>query len=256
MPIDFPTSPSPDQVYSYGGRSWRWNGISWTSITTSSTNVVYSVNGQTGSAYAYGYFHGFTSNADLFTFPDGNTGNVSNNQPIYYVGSAFGTISNTRAARPERIYFNPFHLPKAVEMQNIRFSVNTSVTGDYILAIYDVNEYGFPKNRLYSSGTQAVPAANANVTISPSGLTVGAGSYWFAMVFSSSPDVRCWNSNLNGNGVPLGSKAFGSGYYNQSIASEGSGFTMPENTSGLTLRFNDYFQSTNCTTPFVEFRIR
>lgn len=29
MPIDFPTSPTLNQIYSYNNRSWIWNGSSW-----------------------------------------------------------------------------------------------------------------------------------------------------------------------------------------------------------------------------------
>jgi hypothetical protein len=29
MPIDFPNSPTVNDVYSAGGRSWTWNGTSW-----------------------------------------------------------------------------------------------------------------------------------------------------------------------------------------------------------------------------------
>jgi len=29
MPIDFPGSPSVNDVHSDGGRSWTWNGTSW-----------------------------------------------------------------------------------------------------------------------------------------------------------------------------------------------------------------------------------
>lgn len=31
--IDFPTSPALDDVYTYGGRSWKWNGYGWIAIT-------------------------------------------------------------------------------------------------------------------------------------------------------------------------------------------------------------------------------
>lgn len=32
MPIDFPTSPTLNQVYTYSGRSWKWNGEGWEAL--------------------------------------------------------------------------------------------------------------------------------------------------------------------------------------------------------------------------------
>jgi len=29
MPLDFPISPSPNQVYTSGSVSWKWNGQAW-----------------------------------------------------------------------------------------------------------------------------------------------------------------------------------------------------------------------------------
>jgi hypothetical protein len=29
MAIDFPDSPTSNQIYTSGGRSWIWNGSSW-----------------------------------------------------------------------------------------------------------------------------------------------------------------------------------------------------------------------------------
>lgn len=29
MPLDFPTSPTPNQVYTSGSVSWKWNGYAW-----------------------------------------------------------------------------------------------------------------------------------------------------------------------------------------------------------------------------------
>jgi hypothetical protein len=37
MPLDFPTSPSLNQVYSFGGKSWKWNGEAWESYTFSTS---------------------------------------------------------------------------------------------------------------------------------------------------------------------------------------------------------------------------
>ena len=33
MPIDFPNSPSVNDVYTVDGRSWRWTGSVWESVT-------------------------------------------------------------------------------------------------------------------------------------------------------------------------------------------------------------------------------
>lgn len=34
MPADFPAGPSVDDVYSYGGSSWKWNGTYWALVVT------------------------------------------------------------------------------------------------------------------------------------------------------------------------------------------------------------------------------
>lgn len=37
MPIDFPTSPTTNQIYSYNNKSWVWNGSAWLSAQPSSS---------------------------------------------------------------------------------------------------------------------------------------------------------------------------------------------------------------------------
>lgn len=32
MSVNFPDSPSLNQIYTYQNRSWRWNGQAWTAI--------------------------------------------------------------------------------------------------------------------------------------------------------------------------------------------------------------------------------
>jgi len=34
MAIDFPNSPTTNQVFNSGGKSWRWDGSSWLLITS------------------------------------------------------------------------------------------------------------------------------------------------------------------------------------------------------------------------------
>ena len=55
-PIDFPSSPSNDQTYTYNGRTWTYNGEGWLATSTSSVTIdttaadVFSVSGITITA--------------------------------------------------------------------------------------------------------------------------------------------------------------------------------------------------------------
>jgi hypothetical protein len=48
MPLDFPTSPSLNEIYTFGGRSWIWNGTAWDVYSTASGDGVTELNGLTG----------------------------------------------------------------------------------------------------------------------------------------------------------------------------------------------------------------
>ena len=48
MALDFPTSPTLNEIYTFGGRSWQWNGTAWDVYSTVSGNVVTKLNGLTG----------------------------------------------------------------------------------------------------------------------------------------------------------------------------------------------------------------
>ena len=34
MAINYPSSPQVNDTYSYGGRTWKYNGVAWDAITT------------------------------------------------------------------------------------------------------------------------------------------------------------------------------------------------------------------------------
>lgn len=38
--LDFPDVPEINQVYSVGGRRWRWNGVTWQAVTGDAVEVV------------------------------------------------------------------------------------------------------------------------------------------------------------------------------------------------------------------------
>lgn len=55
MAIDFPTSPTVGQIYTYGARSWQWTGSGWQAVSAAygptgpSGEVLLGTNSQTGS---------------------------------------------------------------------------------------------------------------------------------------------------------------------------------------------------------------
>lgn len=36
MSVSFPPNPSPGDTYTYGGKTWRWSGVSWVAVTVPS----------------------------------------------------------------------------------------------------------------------------------------------------------------------------------------------------------------------------
>jgi hypothetical protein len=54
MALDFPNDPTLNQTYTSGGRSWKWNGISWQldGIATSTVTGVPAGSGQAGQVLA------------------------------------------------------------------------------------------------------------------------------------------------------------------------------------------------------------
>ena len=69
MPLDFPPSPSLNEIYTFGGRSWQWNGTAWDVYST--TPVVNTLNGLTGTV-------GLTNGSGIGLSVSGNTLTVSN----------------------------------------------------------------------------------------------------------------------------------------------------------------------------------
>lgn len=49
--INFPSSPVVDQVYTFGSRSWKWNGLGWLATSTDQQAGVLTPSLQTGTAY-------------------------------------------------------------------------------------------------------------------------------------------------------------------------------------------------------------
>lgn len=72
MALDFPTSPALNEIYSYGGRSWQWNGTAWDVYSTVSGNIVTTFNGLTGAVTGV-----TTGNSNTFGPLQSFTGGIS-----------------------------------------------------------------------------------------------------------------------------------------------------------------------------------
>ncbi len=82
MPLDFPTSPALNQVYSIGGKSWKWNGDAWETYNDNlGVDFVETVNGVTGDV-------GVVGGTDISVSTAGKT------LTINYTGSGGGGGTN------------------------------------------------------------------------------------------------------------------------------------------------------------------
>ncbi len=55
MAIDFPNSPSLNDIYSFNGRTWQWDGVGWTLINVPRIVGIVTVTGisaETAIAYS------------------------------------------------------------------------------------------------------------------------------------------------------------------------------------------------------------
>jgi len=101
MALDFPTSPALNEIYSYEGRSWQWNGYAWDvySSGTSGNTGATGPQGNTGATGATGNngTNGTNGNTGATggTGPQGNTGNTGGTGPQ---GNTGATGANASAA--------------------------------------------------------------------------------------------------------------------------------------------------------------
>ena len=150
MPLDFPTSPTPGQIYTFGGRSWQWNGTAW-DVYATAANAVTLLNGFTGSINILGStFIGVSGSSNSITIsytgtgamgPQGPTGPTGNQGPQGIQGP-IGPTGFTGPTGPQGI---------------------TGPVGSYVITLNGL------------SGNVGL-AQGSNITITPSGNTLTIAS--------------------------------------------------------------------------------
>ena len=93
MALDFPTSPALNEIYTYGGRSWQWNGTAWDVYSTVSGNVVTKLNGLTGGVT-------LAAGSNITLTPVGNTITIASSGGG---ATSSGPTGNTGATGPQGI---------------------------------------------------------------------------------------------------------------------------------------------------------
>lgn len=105
MPLDFPNSPSLNQEYTYGSRTWKWNGASWELITSGVLGPVGAsgatgLTGASGIAGATGTFGASgvqgasgARGATGSTGPTGLTGATGSTGPIGLTGATGASVT-------------------------------------------------------------------------------------------------------------------------------------------------------------------
>jgi hypothetical protein len=176
MAIDFPDSPTSNQIYTSGGRSWIWNGSSWVAYTTTITADLIA-NGTITSAMIA---NGTIVAADIADYTVSNTKLV--NASITNAQIASSTITNANL-------------------------INTTVTvGSTAISLGGSNTT--------IAGLTSITSANANVStalttkgvIEPFSVSATAATGTINIDFLSNPGVYYttnasanWTLNVRGN---------------------------------------------------------
>jgi len=116
MAINFPISPSPNQIYSYNGLSWQWNGSYWQSFPPSSgaTGVVRTITASTGLSAN-------TNTGDVTLIVTGSTGGGT-----FTGGTVTGATSFTGGLSANTISATTYqNLPTDVRVTGSTYSNNT-----------------------------------------------------------------------------------------------------------------------------------
>jgi hypothetical protein len=88
MAISFPASPTLNQVYTYGNRSWKWTGTAWVSQSVSTAPT-----GPTGPT-------GATGSASTVPGPQGPTGATGSTGATGATGAASTVAGPTGSTGP------------------------------------------------------------------------------------------------------------------------------------------------------------
>jgi len=107
MPLDFPPTPSVNSTYSFGGKTWKWNGAAWEVYFSIDSGAVV-----TGTSFEVEVTAGATQY--IIGLPDDVVvgGGISTNYLNFANGSTFSGNSSAEAVTGRVIRFNETVAPE------------------------------------------------------------------------------------------------------------------------------------------------
>lgn len=71
MALSFPSSPTPDQIYTVGDQSWKWNGTSWEALASAEVAPPVYINSLPPTAPQSGYLWWNSNTGELYVYYEG-----------------------------------------------------------------------------------------------------------------------------------------------------------------------------------------
>ena len=162
MPINFPTSPSLNQIYTYNSFSWIWNGTYWDIYGTST-----SPSGSTGGGIAFDYTRSNPSGGGAW-------------HP-FYRSFAFGAQS---VQGPTKAY--AIMVERAVTIDAVFGRGSTSTATTMLVGIYTNVENQARPDTLIAAGTASFNWTSTGIqTITIPSVTLQPGVYWVGFSFAN-----------------------------------------------------------------------
>ena len=211
MAINFPISPSPNEIYSYNGLSWQWNGSYWQSFPPSSgaTGVVRTITASTGLSAN-------TNTGDVTLIVTGSTGGGT-----FTGGTVTGATSFTGGLSANTISATTYqNLPTDVRVTGSTYSNNTFTftnnTGGTFNVLFNTVT-GLTVNGVLTvtgnTSLQSLTATTISATTYNNAPFVTGGTYTSGTITFN--DAK--GGTFNVTGLPVGGQGGQLYYFNTSV---------------------------------------
>jgi hypothetical protein len=211
MSINFPLNPTPNQIYSYNGLSWQWNGSYWQSFPPSSgaTGVVRTITASTGLSAN-------TNTGDVTLIVTGSTGGGT-----FTGGTVTGATSFTGGLTANTISATTYqNLPTDVRVTGSTYSNNTFTftnnTGGTFNVLFNTVT-GLTVNGVLTvtgnTSLQSLTATTISATTYNNAPFVTGGTYTSGTITFN--DAK--GGTFNVTGLPVGGQGGQLYYFNTSV---------------------------------------